>query len=173
MKQWKWLDGSCNKLEIRKCEHQFWICCWLNDLEWRNGISNLPGACLLSLHKKTKELVKFHLFIPFETNNCVYLNKNVIAYVVGGIKYVWVGLNFTVAPCLINKHFYTVQQILLFYVLIHERERETSICCCPYLFMHSWLLLQCALTRDQAHNLGLSGRPSHQLNYTARPQIFK
>ena len=49
-----------------------------------------------------------------------------------------------------------------FYVLILEerkRERETSVCCSTYWCIH-WLLLICALTRDQAHNIGVSGRHS-------------
>ena len=37
-----------------------------------------------------------------------------------------------------------------------ERKRETSICCSTYLCIH-WLILTCALTGDQTHNLGVSG----------------
>ena len=33
-----------------------------------------------------------------------------------------------------------------------ERERETSICCSTYFCIH-WLILACALTRDQTHTL--------------------
>ena len=36
-----------------------------------------------------------------------------------------------------------------------ESVRETSICCFTYLSNH-WLILVCALTRDQTHNLGIS-----------------
>ena len=38
---------------------------------------------------------------------------------------------------------------------MREREggKETLICCSTYLCMH-WLMLACALPRDQIHNLG-------------------
>ena len=48
-----------------------------------------------------------------------------------------------------------------------EREREISICCSTYLCMHL-LILTCALTRDQSHNLGVLGLCSNQLSYPAR-----
>ena len=60
-----------------------------------------------------------------------------------------------------------------FYLLIcliereRKEERETSICCSIYLRIH-WLILVCALTRDQTHNLGVSGWCSNQLSYLAR-----
>ena len=47
-----------------------------------------------------------------------------------------------------------------------ERERETLICCYPYLCIH-WLILVCALTRDQTCNLGILGQCSNQLSYLA------
>lgn len=39
-----------------------------------------------------------------------------------------------------------------------ERETETSICWCTYLYIH-WLILSCALTLmgDRTHNLGVLG----------------
>ena len=36
-----------------------------------------------------------------------------------------------------------------------ERQRETLICCSTYFCIH-WLILVCALTRDQTLNLGTS-----------------
>ena len=56
-----------------------------------------------------------------------------------------------------------------FYLLTWERERErkTLTCCSTYLCIH-WLLLICALTRDQTHNPGVSGWRSKQLIYPAR-----
>ena len=48
-----------------------------------------------------------------------------------------------------------------------EREKETSICCSSYFCIH-WLILLCALTRDQTHNLGVLGRRSNQMSYPAR-----
>ena len=47
------------------------------------------------------------------------------------------------------------------------REGEIEIHCSIYLCIH-WLLLVCALTRDQTCNLGISQRPSNQLSYLAR-----
>ena len=44
------------------------------------------------------------------------------------------------------------------------RGRETSICCSTYPCTH-WLTLACALTRNQTHNLDVSGKPSNQLSY--------
>ena len=38
------------------------------------------------------------------------------------------------------------------------RERETSICCFTYICFH-WLILVCALTGDQARNLGTTLQP--------------
>ena len=35
-------------------------------------------------------------------------------------------------------------------------------------FCIHWLVLVCALTGDQTHNLGISGRYSNQLSYPAR-----
>ena len=46
-------------------------------------------------------------------------------------------------------------------------EKETSICQSTYLRIH-WLILVCALTRDQTCNLGVSGQHSNQLSYQAR-----
>ena len=47
------------------------------------------------------------------------------------------------------------------------RERETSICRSTYLCLR-WLLVCCALTRDQTHNLSVLGWCSNQLSYPAR-----
>ena len=47
-----------------------------------------------------------------------------------------------------------------------RRERKTSICSI-YLCIH-WLILVCALTRDQTCDLGVLGRCSNQLSYPAR-----
>ena len=44
-----------------------------------------------------------------------------------------------------------------------ERERETSICCSTYLYIH-WFILVCALTGDQICNLDISGRHFNQLD---------
>ena len=46
-------------------------------------------------------------------------------------------------------------------------QRETSICCSTYSRIQ-WLLLVCALTRDQTPKLGVSGQCSNQLSYPAR-----
>ena len=48
-----------------------------------------------------------------------------------------------------------------------EREREASICCSTYLYIH-WLILICFLTRDETCNLGVLGQYSNQLSYLAR-----
>ena len=47
------------------------------------------------------------------------------------------------------------------------REKETSVCCSIYWFIH-WLILLCALTRNWTSNLGVSGQCSNQLSYWAR-----
>lgn len=44
-------------------------------------------------------------------------------------------------------------------LLILER---SVIFCFPYLSVH-WLILECALTRDQTHNLGLLGNALTEL----------
>ena len=44
-----------------------------------------------------------------------------------------------------------------------ERKKNTSICCSSYLFIHS-LILVCALTEDQTHNLGVLEERSNQLS---------
>ena len=41
------------------------------------------------------------------------------------------------------------------------------ICCSTYLRIR-WLILACALTSDQTHNLGISGQYSNLLSYLAR-----
>ena len=48
--------------------------------------------------------------------------------------------------------------------------RKTSICCPTYLCIH-WLLLVCALTRDQTHNLGVLGQCSNQLSCLTRAKL--
>ena len=52
-----------------------------------------------------------------------------------------------------------------------ERETETLICCFTYLCVH-WLILVCALPRDQTCNLGILEWYSNQLSYPARPRYF-
>ena len=62
-------------------------------------------------------------------------------------------------------HLFAACLMCLFFCLLidfrvtREREKEgkSSLCCSTYLCIH-WLLLICALTRDQTHNLGLGGR---------------
>lgn len=43
-----------------------------------------------------------------------------------------------------------------------ERERESNLMF--HLFMHSWLLLVCALTEEGIHHLGISGHHANQLS---------
>ena len=45
---------------------------------------------------------------------------------------------------------------------------ETSICCSSYYLCIYWLILVCALIRDQTCNFGTQGQCSNQLNYPAR-----
>ena len=52
-----------------------------------------------------------------------------------------------------------------------ERERGKLICCSKYSCIH-WLILVCALARDQTCNLGLWGWCSEQLSYPARAQKY-
>ena len=67
--------------------------------------------------------------------------------------------NFLIGFLLLTPTIY----LLIFYSLILERRGEThthtSICCSTYLCIY-WLILVCALTRDQTHNLGISGQCS-------------
>lgn len=49
-----------------------------------------------------------------------------------------------------------------------EEEKETSIFVVPFI---PWLILVCALTEDQAHNPGISGRHSNPLRHPARVGI--
>ena len=58
----------------------------------------------------------------------------------------------------------------IFFKFLFIDERETLICYSTYLCMH-WLLLICALTRDQTCNFGTSGWCSNQLSYLARPVL--
>ena len=61
-----------------------------------------------------------------------------------------------------------IEYKVFIFVLILEREnRGTWICYSTYLCTH-WLILICALTRDQTCNLGASGWCSNQLSYPAR-----
>ena len=63
-----------------------------------------------------------------------------------------------------------------FYFLILERYRkgerviETNINLLFHLCIH-WLLLVCALTGDQTHNLGILGQHSNHLSYPSRAEI--
>ena len=59
--------------------------------------------------------------------------------------------------------------ILFLFLLIDlsKREKGTLICCSTYLYIH-WLILICALTGDQTHNLGVLGQHSNQLNHPDR-----
>ena len=53
-----------------------------------------------------------------------------------------------------------------------EREREiTFVVLLIYAFLHR-LLLVCALTGDQTHNLGVLGQYSNQLNCPARASLL-
>ena len=47
------------------------------------------------------------------------------------------------------------------------REIEILVCCSTYLCI-CWLILLCALTTDQTHNLGVLGECSRRLSYLAR-----
>ena len=51
-----------------------------------------------------------------------------------------------------------------------EREKESTIYRSTYSCIH-WLILACALTRDQTCNLGVLGRCSNQLSYPARVEL--
>ena len=53
------------------------------------------------------------------------------------------------------------------FLLIDEKERETSIYYSTSLCIR-WLLLVCALTRDQTWNFGVLGQCSTQVSYPAR-----
>ena len=61
--------------------------------------------------------------------------------------------------------------LFFFFIDCKEREKKRSSCCSIYLCTH-WLLFICALTRDQTHNLGLSGQHSNQQSYPARVMYF-
>ena len=54
------------------------------------------------------------------------------------------------------------------------KERETSICCSIYLFIH-WLILVCALTWDQTATLGVRTmlKPTEIPGQDQVPQVFK
>ena len=56
-------------------------------------------------------------------------------------------------------------------ILEREEERETSTCCSTYVCIH-WLLIVCALTGDQTHNLSVLGQRSNKLSYPARALLF-
>ena len=61
----------------------------------------------------------------------------------------------------------------IFFIDLREREKERErICGSTYLNIH-WLLLVCALTGDQTHTHGVSGRYSNQLSHvvSAIPNI--
>ena len=91
--------------------------------------------------------------------------------------------NWVTRPGLFNTSFEVIfPASFFFYWLIdlNERARETLIGFSPYLCIR-WLILVCALTRDQTCNLGVSGQCSNQathlgvsgwcckqLSYTAR-----
>ena len=51
-----------------------------------------------------------------------------------------------------------------------DRQIDTPIYCSTYLCIH-WLILVCALTRDQTHNLGVLGRCSNQLSHPVRASV--
>ena len=83
--------------------------------------------------------------------------------------------------CIPSDSLMTLTLCKRFYLLIWDREtererdrqtdRQTSICCSTYLCLY-WLILVCALTRDQTHNLGVSRQCSNQLSYPARAELF-
>ena len=49
-----------------------------------------------------------------------------------------------------------------------KRERETLLCCYTFYLCIHWLILVCALTRDQNRNHGMLGWCSNQLSWPAR-----
>ena len=59
----------------------------------------------------------------------------------------------------------------IFFNWLLERERVTSNLTSPYLCIH-WLILVCALTGDQTHNLGILGQHSNQLSYPDKAKSF-
>ena len=70
-----------------------------------------------------------------------------------------------------SPHSSTSFQFRLVFLLIWRWGGDTSICCSTYLCIH-WLILVCApTTKDQTHNLGISGQCSNQLSYKARARL--
>ena len=66
----------------------------------------------------------------------------------------------------------TGYMIFIFYIFLERKtgrqtDIESLISCSTYLCIHL-LFPVCALTGDRTHNLGVSGRWSHQLSYPAR-----
>ena len=55
----------------------------------------------------------------------------------------------------------------IFQRIIYLTLQKLLICSSTYLYIH-WLILICALTGDQTHNLGVLGQHSNQLNHPDR-----
>lgn len=80
------------------------------------------------------------------------------------------------------KYFYVVIELFYFftfYLLIlqgererkGEWEREGKTCCFTHPCPH-WLIILCALTRDQIHNLSALEQCSNQWSYPSRAQFY-
>ena len=72
--------------------------------------------------------------------------------------------NVLLAPCYSFLAFFSLLTAFFKKLILEReegRERETLVCCSPYLCIH-WLIFVCALTGDQTHNLGTSGQRSTQ-----------
>ena len=66
--------------------------------------------------------------------------------------------------------FFKKKKNFLIFIDERERERDKFVVLLIYLCI-AWLLLVCALTRDQTDNLGVLGWCSNQLSYPARAGI--
>ena len=96
--------------------------------------------------------------VPFETagpSPCPKLPKHYVLWLSGPLR------EFNPLP--------SFKKIFIYWF---ERERETTICCSIYQCIY-WLILVCALTGDQIHNLSVLGQSSNQLRHptTAIPLL--